>query len=199
MQNFRLTSTIWSLRSHITCYLFHQPWWRWESNASTCKPKIMAWLMRHRLTDVNVPWVQMTNMLPSWNSSKKQQYSCHRILHKCVFGHNFWTKAYGMMILVSRTMFVGPTNQMAPFGFLELTLTLTLNLTWLDLDVTWLDFTRLWLNLTLTYLDPDLTLTYIDLALTWWPSSTCNHSITALTNHCTITIKTSVMTIIVLY
>ena len=36
---------------------------------------------------------------------------------KCNFGHNFWTKAHGMMILVSRTMFWGSRIDMAPFFF----------------------------------------------------------------------------------
>ena len=37
------------------------------------------------------------------------------ILQKHILGHNFWTKLHRMMILMSRTMFWGPKNQMAPF------------------------------------------------------------------------------------
>ena len=58
------------------------------------------------------------------------------------------------MILVSRTMFLGSKNQMAPFlFFLD------------DLDVAGLDLTRSWLNLTLNCLDLDLTFTRLDLDL----------------------------------
>ena len=40
------------------------------------------------------------------------------ISRKCVFGHNFWTKAHRIRILVSRTMFWGLRNQMAAFALM---------------------------------------------------------------------------------
>ena len=61
-----------------------------------------------------------------------------------------------MMILVSRTMFLGSRNQMAPLLFF---------LDDVDLDVTGLDLTGSWLNLTLNCLDLDLTFTRLDLDL----------------------------------
>ena len=71
------------------------------------------------------PFFQCKKSLPVCTNTIYRYIVFSDISQKCVFGHNFWTKAHKMIILVSRTMFLGSRNQMAPFVFLDLTLTLT--------------------------------------------------------------------------